>query len=64
MSIHVRIPREPVTFLLMASKAQIRMADAIGIRFRWMLGVIEHKHVTTGRLGSNDAWILRHISKI
>lgn len=63
MSVHVRVPREPVAFLLMTSKAQIGMADAIRIRFGWVFRVIKYKHVATRCLGSNDAWILRHIAK-
>ena len=48
------------TLLLVASEPQIRVADAAGVGLARVLGVVEDQDVAGGRLGGDDAGVLRH----
>jgi len=41
---------------------QIGVTFAIGIRLRWMFGVVENKDITRWGLGGNDARVLGHVA--
>ncbi len=62
VAVQVRVPREAVTLFLVASKAQVRHADTVGIGLGGVLGVVEDENVAGRGLGGDDARVLRHAS--
>lgn len=61
MSIQVGVPGEAIALLLVTSQPQVRLALATWVRLAWVFGVVKHEHIAAGRLGGNDARVLRHV---
>lgn len=59
----VRVPREAIALFGVAFEAQLRTRNAVRRWFAWVLRVVEHEHVRSGRLRSNDRSVLRHVAR-
>jgi hypothetical protein len=60
MTVQVRVPRQAIAFLLVASQTQVRDANAVRVGFGGVLGIVENQDVTRRGLGGDDARVLGH----
>ena len=47
----------------MTSQPQVWLALSTWVRLAWVFGVVKHKHIAAGRLGGDDARVLRHVPR-
>ena len=47
----------------MTSQPQVWLALSTWVWLAWVFGVVKHKHIATGRLGGDNARVLRHVPR-
>ncbi len=61
--VQVRVPRQSVALLLMATETEIRVTLAVRLRLGRMLRIVEDEHFAAGSLRGDDARVLRHVAR-